>query len=218
MIKVISANFVKNEAHCIERMLDGVQPYVSESYVLIDRETTDNTKEICEARGCIVDYFDFENFSKVWNQLLYWVNDKSDWTVFIAPDETIDKNFGEMLVPLANKISSTEVDGVWFSRRHWLDLEKKEEYTAQNWYPDWQLRFIRNDFPRVHLQNYVHEWSVGVRKSIRMPGKDIHHYNMYWKPKIDYDFEKMNQLYERLTRQQNEDGGHNIWPNEFKKE
>ena len=78
MIKVISANFVKNEAHCIEMMLDSVQPYVSESYVLIDRETTDNNKEICEARGCMTAYFDFENFAKVWNQLLHWRNSYLD--------------------------------------------------------------------------------------------------------------------------------------------
>ena len=212
MPKVISANFVKNEEHCIEMMLDSVQPYVEESYVLVDRETTDKTFEICKSRGCLVDHFDFENFSKVWNQLLYWVSGRSNWIILIAPDETIDSDFGEMLKPLAAQINSTEVDGVWFPRRHWLDLEKKEEYTKQNWYPDWQLRFIRNDFPRIHLKNYVHEWPVGLRKSIRMQGKDIHHYNMYWKPRIDYDFEKMNQLYNRLTEQQKKDGGNNIWP------
>lgn len=215
MTRVISANFVKNEAHCIEMMLDSVQPYVEKSYVLVDDTTTDNTKEICERRGCVTGLFTFENFGKTWNELLFRLKDKGDWLILIAPDETIDPDFGAMLQPLADKINETDVDGVWFPRRHWEDLEKKKEYTKQNWYPDWQLRFIRNDFPRIHLINYVHEWPVGLRRTLRMKDKDIHHYNMYWKPRIDYDFEAMNQLYNRLTQQQKKDGGKNIWPKGF---
>lgn len=213
MPKLISANFVKNEAHCIEMMLDSVQPYVEESYVLVDRETTDNTFEICQRRGCFTDYFDFENFGKVWNTLLKWISGKSDWTIFIAPDETIDKDFGEALKPMINEIDKTNVDGVWFSRRHWEDLEKKIEYTKQNWYPDWQMRLLRNDFPRIHLINYVHEWPVGMRNQIRVK-MDINHFNMYWKPIVAYNFEKMNKLYEKLKIQQSLDGGGNIWPDE----
>jgi hypothetical protein len=212
MTKIISANFVKNEAHCIEMMLDSVQPYVSESYVLIDRATTDNTKEICEARGCITGYFDFENFGKVWNTLLYEIKGKSDWTIFIAPDETINPDFGEMLYPLSEKMKDTNIVGVWFPRRHWEDLDKRVEYTKQNWYPDWQMRFLRNDFPRIHMRNYVHEWPNGLRETIKIENKEIHHYNMYWKPRIDYNFEEMNALYERLKRQQKVDGGGNVWP------
>lgn len=214
MPKIISANFMKNEAHCVEMMLDSVQPYVDESYVLVDEATTDNTKEICDSRGCITDYFTFDNFAKVWNELLHGVKGKSDWIILIAPDETIDQDFGEMLQPLSERIHSTDVDGVWFPRRHWEDLEKKKEYTKQNWYPDWQLRFIRNDFPRIHLINYVHEWPVGLRKTARIE-KDIHHYNMYWKPRIDYDFDKMNQLYNELATRQKKDGGKNIWPDDM---
>ena len=211
-LKIISANFVKDEAHCIDRMFDSVLPYVDESYVIIDDRTTDNTKEICEARGCNTKYFKFENFGKTWNTLLDWVSGKGDWIIFISPDETIDPMFGESLLPLANKFQDTEIDGVWFPRRHWNDLDKKSEYTDQNWYPDWQLRFIRNDYPRIHLVNYVHEWPKGLRGTIRIGEQDIHHFNMYYKKIIDYNFDKMNQLYGSLTELQKKDGGINIWP------
>jgi len=214
MSKLISANFVKNEAHCIEKMLDSVQPYVDESYVIIDDTTTDNTKEIAESLGCKTKFFKFENFGKTWNTLLYWLKGKSDWTLFIAPDECITPEFGEKLAPLIEEINKTNIDGVWFPRRHWEDLEMKKEYTKQNWYPDWQLRLIRNDFPRIHLVHYVHEWPMGLRKQIKVE-QDIHHFNMYWKPRIEYNFDKMNELYRTLQEKQKIDGGGNIWPDEM---
>lgn len=209
--KLISANFVKNEAHCIERMLDSVQPYVEDSYILVDSTTTDNTADICERRGCKVDYFEFENFGKVWNTLLKWISGKSDWSIFIAPDETISKSFSEKLKPIVEKVHPTDVDGVWFSRRHWTDLDRKNEYAQNSWYPDWQLRLIRNDYPRIYLKNYVHEWPQGLRKTLRMQ-LDIDHFNMYWKNKMPYDFEAMNTLYNKLALKQKQDGGQNIWP------
>lgn len=217
MSKLILANFIKDEAHCINMMLDSVQPYISDIYFMIDDKTTDNTQEICEKRGCITIPYTFENFGKTWNTMLNWVKDKSDWLFVIAPDETIDEDFGKMLQPLVETIHKTEIDGVWFPRRHWEDLEKKVEYTKQKWYPDWQFRLIRNDFPRIHLIHYVHEWPIGLRRTIKV-NKDINHFNMYWKPRIDYNFDKMNQLYEKLKQQQKKDGGHNIWPDGFVKE
>jgi len=213
MPKLISANFMKNEAHCVNMMLDSVLPYVAESYVIIDDTTTDNTKEICDARGCHTKLFTFKNFGRTWNNLLNWISGKSDWTIFIAPDENIDPDFGEHILKIIEQAQNTNIDGVWFCRRHWEDLEKKKEYTKQNWYPDWQLRLIRNDYPRIHLINYVHEWPVGLRNDLRIRF-DIHHYNMYWKPRIAYDFDKMNDLYNKLKAQQKKDGGVDIWPQE----
>jgi len=211
MDRIISANFMKNESHCVEMMLDSVQPHVDSSYVLVDDKTTDNTKEICEARGCKAKYYSFENFGKTWNLLFDWVKGKSDWILLIAPDETIDFEFGENVLALIDKLDKTDVDGVWFCRRHWEDLEKKVEYTKQNWYPDWQLRLFRNVYPRIHHIHYVHEWPVGLRKDLRVRA-DIHHFNVYWKPRIDYNWEEMNKLYNSLKVKQKQDGGKNIWP------
>lgn len=217
MPKIISANFVKNEAHCIEMMLDSVQPYVEKSYILIDDTTTDNTEEICKKRGCVVGKFTFENFGKTWNELLYRLKGKSDWIILIAPDETIDEDFGKMLKPLAEEIHNTKIDGVWFTRRHWADLEKKTLFEKDSqWFPDWQLRFLRNDFPRIHLKNLVHEWPVGLRQTIRLKDKTINHFNAVWKPIVNYNWEEMNKLYNRLTEEQKRTGGKNIWPDGYK--
>lgn len=214
MPKLIHATLVRNEAHCIANMLETVLPYVDESYIMIDDRTTDNTEEIARSYGCCIKYATFSNFSKFGNTLRKWISGRSNWYIGIAPDETIDANFGEMLKPLVAQINDTEVDVVGFPRRHWVDLEKKEEYTKQNWYPDWQYRLIRNDYPRIHLQYYVHEWLVGARKRIQVKGNDIHHFNMYWKPRIKYNFEEMNKLYNELKIRQKKEGGKDIWPDE----
>lgn len=212
MLKLIHATLVRDEEHCIDRMLKSVLPYVDESYVMIDDRTTDRTEEIVRSYGCHIKYAKFENFAKFGNTLRKWISGKSDWYIGIAADETISEDFGEMLRPLINEINGTDIDVVGFPRRHWSDLEMKEEYTKQNWYPDWQHRLVRNDYPRIHLRNYVHEWLVGERKRIVIRDADIHHFNMYWKPRIKYNFEAMNQLYNKLKIKQREDGGKDIWP------
>ncbi len=212
MPKLIHAIFVKDEEHCIDIMLDSVLPYVDESYIMIDDRTTDNTKKIVEARGCHTKMFTFNNFSKTKNTLLKWVNDKTDWIIGIAPDETVDPGFWKALRTLLPKIKETEVDNVRFPRRHWNDLEKTSEYTKQNWYPDWQSRLLRADYPRIHLVKYVHEVLLGARKTLQINDFDIHHFNLYWKPKVDYNWAEMNTLYNDLKIRERNEAGKDIWP------
>lgn len=211
MPKLIHATMVRDEEHCIENMLKSILPYVDESYVMVDDRTTDRTEEILRDHGCNVKYATFENFAKFGNTLRRWIGDKSDWYFGLAADETISKKFGEMLKPLVDQIHGSDVDCVRFPRRHWLDLDMKDEYTKQNWYPDWQNRLYRNDYPRIHLVNYVHEWPTGIRKTVSVK-EDIHHFNMYWKPRISYNFDEMNKLYNKLKNKQKADGGRDIWP------
>jgi len=212
--KLVHAIFVKDEEHCINRMLDTVLPYVDESYIMIDDRTTDNTEAIVKSRGCITKLFTFENFAKTKNTLLKWVNDKTDWIIGIAPDETISCEFGNMLSTLVLKLQDSTVDQVRFPRRHWEDLEQTKEYTKQNWYPDWQSRLLRADFPRIHLIRYVHEVVQGVRDTLQIKDFDINHFNLYWKPKIDYNWEEMNKLYNELKRKDQQEQGRNIWPDD----
>ncbi|MEA3497425.1 MAG: hypothetical protein U9R16_00065 [Campylobacterota bacterium] len=214
MSKLIHAIFVKDEAHCIDTMLDSILPYVDDSYIMVDDRTTDNTKEIVEDRGCHTKMFTFSNFSKTKNTLLKWVTDKTDWIIGIAPDETIRSDFGEMLRTLVDKLELSTYDCVRFPRRHWKDLEMKNEYTCQHWYPDFQARLLRADYPRIHMINYVHEIVQGVRKTLQVNDFDIHHFNIYYKARINYDWGAMNKLYNELKIRHRREGGRDIWPNE----
>jgi len=214
-VKLVHAAFVRDESHCIERMLKTILPYVDESYLLIDDRTEDNTKEIAESMGCTTQLFKFENFGKTKNTLLKWVNDKTDFIMGLAPDETISPEFGEQLKPLAQKIINTDIDCVWFSRRHWWDLEMTNEANdgpvRSKWYPDWQARFLRADFPRIHMVKYVHEVVQGTRQH-RQVQLDINHFNLYYKKLINYDWDRLLADYKVLEELQRKEGGANIWP------
>ena len=211
-LKITHAGFVKNEAHCIQRMFDAVLPWVDDSYELIDDTTKDDTEDICKKNGVATKKFTFINFGKAWNTVLNDLQGKTDWILFIAPDETITEDFGKSIRKIVDNVNSTEVDGAWFSRRHWEDLDMQIEYTKQNWYPDWQLRLVRADYPRIHAVHYVHEVMVGFRGQVYVKGFDLHHFNMYYKPRIDYNFDAMNKLYAHLAQKQKEERELDIWP------
>lgn len=210
--KLIHSVFVKNEAHCISNMLESILPYVGASYILVDDTTTDNTREIAKSHGCNVKDFKFENFGKAQNTLFSWVKDCSYWSFNMAPDETISKSFGENLLKLIDEHQNDKVDGFHFPRRHWLDLEMQNEYTEAKWYPDVQLRLLRNDYPRIHTVKYVHEPIVGLRGSVVCMKFDLNHFNLYWKGRMDYTLDKMNTLYKSLMVLEKQEGGKNIWP------
>lgn len=219
-MKLIHSCFVKDEEHCIGMMLESILPYVEESYILIDDRTTDDTEKIAKSYGCYTKRVTFENFGKFKNTLMYWINNKADWSFGLAPDELITSDFGKELSRIISKIDDTDIDSVYFSRRHWGDLEMTNEIKGNEglkgeseWYPDWQQRLLRIDYPRIHAVRYVHEIIVGVRRSIRIQ-RDMHHFNTYWKPKLGIDWDNMLEFYEELKRIQARDGGSNIWPNE----
>ena len=213
-MKVMHSCFVKDEAHCIERMLNSILPYVDGSFLLIDDRTTDNTKEIADSMGCQTELFTFENFGKTKNLLYKRLQENgAAWTMGLAPDEIIEEDFGENIKWLINRINNSPVDGVYFARRHWLDLEMTDETntTGPNKYPDWQQRLIRVDYPRIHCIRYVHEITVGVRKKIYIED-DIHHFNFYWKPILNIPREQTLAWYAELEAAERKEGGKNIWP------
>jgi len=210
-IKLIHTTLARDEAHCIGMMLESVLPYVDDSYILIDDRTTDETAKIAESFGCHIKEGRFENFGKFKNMSLKWISGKSDWLFGLAPDETITNDFGNKLVQIVKEIHDTDFDSVYFSRIHWKELEMEKPIKWR--YPDWQQRLLRNDYPRIHATFYVHEYITGIRRTTRV-NIDINHFNLYWKPKLNYNWEEVNKVYAELSKKQKEDGGINIWPEE----
>lgn len=217
-IKLIHSTFAKDESYCIANMLESVLPYVDESYILFDDRCNEETLKVVESFGCHIKMAKLENFGKFKNIQLEWINDKADWVFGLAPDETITEELGRRLRQLAQELQASDVDGVYFSRRHWADLEMIKEIKGNEglkgeseWYPDWQQRLVRLDYPRIHAVRYVHEVIVGIRRSIKVQ-LDINHFNTYWKPKLNIDWNKMLEYYEHLKKLQAIESGYNIWP------
>jgi glycosyltransferase involved in cell wall biosynthesis len=187
--------------------LESIVPYVDESLILIDDRTTDATREIAQEYGCRTLDFRFENFAKARNKMIFECS--GDWVFSLDLDEWISIDFVQKAKSLIEQFHNTPIESIHFPRRHWYDLEMTKE--RKEWYPDWICRIWRKDFPRIHFINYVHEVLIGYRKTIHIK-EDTHHLNCYWKPRIFYDWEKMNKLYADLAAKQRQDGGRDIWP------
>jgi len=217
-MKLIHSGFARDESYCIGYMLESILPYVEESYIVFDDRATEETIKIAESFGCHIKLAKFENFGKFKNTQLAWINNKADWVFGLAPDETISKELGTHLNEIVEKIHETDIDSAFFSRRHWGDLEMTKEIRGNEglkgeseWYPDWQQRLLRLDYPRIHAIRYVHEIIVGVRRALKIQ-LDINHFNTYWKPKLGIDWGKMLEFYDYLKQLQSREGGYNIWP------
>lgn len=178
--KFIHCCIAKDEEHDIGMMLDSVLPYVSESYVLVDDRTVDNTEKIARDKGCNVKTAKFENFAHFFNTLLKWAKGKSDWIFILSPDEAIDSDVGEAIMEMIPKIHNTKIDMVLFKRGHWADLEKKTKGTGFAW-PDWQKRLFRNDYPKFYYNKIIHCDIFGPVREYKQVELVIDHYNAYWK-------------------------------------
>lgn len=213
---LVHAIFVRDEEHCIERMLKQVVPEVDKSYIMVDDRTTDNTVEILKDYGCEVKEFKFENFAKTKNTLLKWISqdDTNKWCIGIAPDESVDDGFFNMLHKMIPKINNTQCDCLRFPRKHWEDLEMKVPAEKDHiWYPDWQNRLLRIDYPRIHIVRYVHELVVGARQTFQIKDFNINHFNCYWKALLDYDWDTAENYYKELQALEIKENSKNIWPN-----
>jgi hypothetical protein len=114
---------------------------------------------------------------------------------------------------LIEKAQETDYDAFYFPRRHWADLEMKIPAEKDHiWWPDWQCRLMRVDFPRIHMRRYVHEVAQGVRRTMHVKGSPLHHFNCYYKKLVDYDWNTMLKFYDELKAREIKEKGQDIWP------
>jgi len=214
--KLVHFTFMRNEGHCLEGMLDCIMPYVDESYILVDDRSTDNSEDIAKSYGVNTRRCKFQNFAKFKNTLFKWIQEETGgncWMLGMAPDERVYDDFMPNVRELLDKIDLSVIDGVRIARKHWLDLERTELAPQDaHWYPDWQTRLLRVDYPRIHSTRYVHEVIQGLRQQTHFTGGDVHHFNLVFKDRARWD--EMNQQYAALQALQQQDGGWDIWPDE----
>lgn len=213
MSKIVHISPIKNEAHCLSNCLDSVMPYVDESFLLIDDRTTDSSEDIALSYGCKTLRWKFENFAKFGNKLLS--ENIGSWVFIMNGDEVILPEVGRSLRLLVEKAESQGIDAIYFARKHWYDLEMTNE--KREWYPDFQCKFFKNNYPQVHYINYVHECVTGFRKPVQLKEMETHHFNCYWKENalklgLNYNWKEMEDLYNGLKLRQQQEKGIDIWP------
>jgi len=86
---------VKNEAHCIERCLNSVKPFI-DYWVICDTGSSDNTKEI--VKNCLKDIpgefheHEWEDFSTNRNKALRLAKSKADYILILDADDFLAVN------------------------------------------------------------------------------------------------------------------------------
>lgn len=105
-----------NEGHNMEAVLDNIQDWANEVF-LVDSYSTDDTIDIALKRGVHVVQRRFQGFGDQWNFALQKLPIKSSWTMKIDPDERLSE---ELKVNIVEAMLQGNCDGIEFNRRWWL--------------------------------------------------------------------------------------------------
>jgi len=137
---------VRNEAHCIEKALQSVRPYV-DTMIVVDTGSTDNTKVLAERCGAqVYDFAWCDDFAAARNAALQ--HSKARWNLILDADEWIAANGDALHKAIRNQQPYIGLIPVASE----YDLAGEVE-VAKSWMP----RLL----PRgVHYEGAIHEQPV----------------------------------------------------------
>jgi len=155
-----------NEAHQIQACLERLKLLVNE-IIVIDHESSDKTKQICEDLGAKVVTRKWEGYAKgknFGNNLA-----TNDWIISIDADEHLSE---ELIVTIQNL--NFEKDKIY-------QLDRANYYCGQwikycGWNPDWKLRLFNKHTARWK-GDFVHEELIFEKQLTRkkLSGKLLHY-------------------------------------------
>jgi glycosyltransferase involved in cell wall biosynthesis len=196
--------FVKNEAHCIGRMIRSVEDYVDE-VVIVDTGSTDNTINVamCALTRAIplriyeIGFTDFGKIRTVTSHLA-----RGDYVLMLDADEEL--SHPEFLPLLAEEGNLA----YGFPRRRWEDL-KKQQQTELEAFPDYQVRFYKNNV-EYRWERELHEYFDGAPVVLLDHGPVIEHFHdVHKNPER---LQERRELYTKLAEQAGVtiEGGHKL--------
>ena len=140
----------------------------ADEIIVVNNSSTDKTLEI--AKKYTSNIFNRKNNMMLnVNKNFGFTKAKSDWILCLDSDEIV---MPELAKEIKKVIQKSKIDGYWIPRKN-IIFGKWIEHTG--WYPDYQLRLIRNGkgkFPEKH----VHEM-IEVKGETRKLKGHLLHYN-----------------------------------------
>lgn len=168
MISVVI--IAKNESERIETCIKSV--LWADEVVVVDNDSTDNTKEVAKKHTDKVYTIKSNNFSEIRNFALDKV--RGEWLLFVDADERVTKILKDEILGLIN---SETKDTAWKISRRNIILGEEKRYKA--FWPDYVIRLFKRDKLReytgeVHEQPQF-EGSLGTLKNslIHLTHRDI---------------------------------------------
>ncbi len=166
----------------------------ADEILVVDSESTDETKNIAESLGAKILTKKWQGFSR---QKQFAIDNAAfDWIFSLDADEVVSDKLETEILSLKNKPESNLATGYKIPR---LTFYMNRPIRHGGWYPDWQLRF----FNRRHgkwKDVLVHE-SVQMQKNARIEklSGDILHYSI---PNATYHNRMIANRYAPLAAEQ----------------
>lgn len=105
-----------NEAHNLENVLDNIQDWVQEIFI-VDSYSKDDTVDIALRRGVHIVQRKFQGFGDQWNFALEQLPIGPSWTMKLDPDERLTN---ELKSEIEQAILTGEADALSIQRRLWF--------------------------------------------------------------------------------------------------
>jgi hypothetical protein len=140
-----------NSENRLRELLDHVYGFADEVVVGVDEASTDGTLEVAKSCADVVFRFQHTGIAAPVRMLLL-EHANRDWLLVLDCDERMDEQFGGLIREFLN----SEYTHFWFPRKWIVSLRPPRYLRGEPWFPDWQLRLLRNDrslvwhSPRVH--------------------------------------------------------------------
>lgn len=164
---IIAYNEEKNIADAINSVA------WADEILVVDSESTDNTRKISETRGAKVLIKKWQGFSK---QKQFAVDNAAhDWIFSLDADERVSDELKTEILQLKNAAENQLADGYKIPR---LSFYMNCPIRHCGWYPDWQLRFFNRR--KGKWKNVLVHESIQMQKNARVEKlkSDILHYSI----------------------------------------
>lgn len=170
-------------------MINSVYDYVDEIIVVDTGSTDDTINNLGDYKKAkIYKLGGFSDFGSIRTLTAHLATEP--WVLMLDADETLDKP--ELLW---NLTQYPFISAYGLPRKRWLDLEKTQQ-TELEAYPDWQVRFFRNN--RLYSwKRELHEYFDGGKVTQLIDGPSINHFQDVYKNETRKAVR--DKLYKRLA-------------------
>jgi glycosyltransferase involved in cell wall biosynthesis len=181
-----------NEAANIREAIESVQ--WADEILIVDSESTDNTRDIAEAFGAKVIVKKWEGFSL--QKQFAADKAKFDWILSLDADERVSEKLKAEILKLKELPEENLADGYKLPRLSWY---MNRWIRGGGWYPDSQLRFY-NRKRGVWKKVLIHE-SVEMKQDARVEflNADLLHFSI---PNASYHHRQIGERYAPLAARQ----------------
>lgn len=170
-VKISACIITFNEEKHIAEAIESLE--WADEIVIVDSESTDQTREIAESLGAKVLIRKWQGFSK--QKQLAVDQAEHDWIFSLDADERVSVKLKQEILNLKNKTSVDLADGYRIAR---LSFYMNRPIRHGGWYPDWQLRLFNRT--KGKWKNVLIHESIEMEESARVAilKADILHYTV----------------------------------------